>query len=369
MTTLLLLLGFPLLWPLVAKVIWKQELTLYELGINLVVGVLIVMAGWGLGQFMQMTDIEILNGAVSAKHSEDVSCSHSYSCNCVKSCDSKGSCSETCSTCYDHPFDRNWLLETSVGQIEIDRVNRQGTVEPPRFSSAKIGDSVAVSHRYTNYIKASPDSLFNTQANKQLLATYQSRIPAYPDKVYDYHYVDRVLTLGMTIPDVAAWNSELAARLKTLGPTKQANVVLVFTKDTDPQFAEALRVAWLGGKKNDVTVVLGTPEYPSIAWARVISWTDKEVFKVQLRDALLDLKTVDKKAILDVIEQETNKGFLRKRMADFAYLKELIEPPTWVLALVFLMSTVASIWTSVVLSRNTSQSSGFRGFSRLRQFR
>ena len=41
--------------------------------------------------------------------------------------------------------------------------------------------------------------------------------------------------------------------------------------------------------KNDVVVVMGTPSYPRIDWVQVLSWTDVELFKVQLRDELMDL--------------------------------------------------------------------------------
>jgi hypothetical protein len=363
LTTLILLLIFPLLWPVGAKLIWKQELTLEELGINLLVGVLITVGGWYFGRFMQMADREILNGAVTQKYSEHVSCEHSYSCNCREVCsgsDDQRSCSQTCDTCFEHPYDESWMLSSTVGSITIDRVDRRGTTEPPRFTLAKIGDPVAQSHVYTNYIKASPDSLFNAMSEKDVLATYKDRIPAYPSEVYDYHYVDRVLPLGVPLPDVAGWNLDLATRLKTLGPLKQVNLVLIFTKEPNSQFAEALRVAWLGGKKNDVIVVLGTPSFPNISWVSVISWTDNEIFKVQLRDALLDLKTVDRTLLLSIVESHILKSFVRKPMADFEYLKELIEPPTWVVWVLLLVSTFASVGTSIALSRNTTRVGRYR---------
>jgi len=267
MTTLALLLVFPLLWPIVAKHIWKHEITLVELALNVVIGALVVSAGWALGKYAQAHDIEILNGQVTGKYSQRVSCEHSYSCRCRESCSGTGknrSCSQVCDTCYDHDYDIDWNLKTSLGDIEIERVNRQGTIEPPRYSRAASGDPVAQSHAYQNYIKAAPDSLFNALSEKQALQRFVDQVPAYPDKVYDYHYVDRVLTAGVAVPDLAAWRQDLANALRVLGPAKQANVVVLFSKESDPQYASAVNAKWLGGKKNDVVVVFGTPRYPEI---------------------------------------------------------------------------------------------------------
>lgn len=365
MTTLALLLVFPLLWPIVAKHIWKHEITLVELALNVVIGALVVSAGWALGKYAQAHDIEILNGQVTGKYSQRVSCEHSYSCRCRESCSGTGknrSCSQVCDTCYDHDYDIDWNLKTSLGDIEIERVNRQGTIEPPRYSRAASGDPVAQSHAYQNYIKAAPDSLFNALSEKQALQRFVDQVPAYPDKVYDYHYVDRVLTAGVAVPDLAAWRQDLANALRVLGPAKQANVVVLFSKESDPQFASAVNAKWLGGKKNDVVVVLGTPQYPEISWVRVLSWTDKEVFKVQLRDALLDLKTVERGAVLSTITGHIEKGFVRRPMEDFAYLKHQIEPPGWVVALLVALSVVTSVGASGYLSRNEFSTAGSRRY-------
>lgn len=370
MTSLALLLVFPLAWPFVAKLIWKHEITLAELGINLVVGAAVVTIGWAAGRYAQAADTEIWNGQVTGKYSEHVSCGHSYECNCTQTCTGSGtsrSCTKTCSTCYEHSYDVDWRLKTTVGELKLERVDRQGVREPPRFSRAQSGDPVAQSHSFQNYIKAAPDSLFNTLADKRLVEQYSGKLPSYPSSVYDVHYVDRVLAVGMALPEQAQWNQELALSLRELGPSKQVNVVLVFTKDANPQYANALNAAWLGGKKNDVVVVLGTPNYPEIAWTRVLSWTDREVFKVQLRDALLDLKTVDRQAVLKTVSTYVARDFKRKSMKDFAYLESQIEPPTWVLVALFVLSVIVSIGLSIYLARNEYSTGG--AFTRRFKFR
>lgn len=349
MEYLLLVMALPVLWPFVAKALWGNEITLQELALNVLIAGLLSAAVYQAGKFYQTADSEILNGEVLSKASERVSCSHSYRCNCRETCTGSGSsrsCSTTCDTCHEHGYDVDWVLKTSVGNITIDRVDRQGIHEPARFSRATKGDPVAKTHLFTNYVKGAPESLFNTDKGGAA-ERYLSTVPAYPLAVYDYHYVNRAVSVGVQVPDLTEWNRDLAVMLKRVGPAKEANVVVLFVNNPDPNYAESVRKAWLGGKKNDVIVVLGAPEYPKLSWARVVSWTDVELFKVQLRDALLDQEQIVRPAVLGVIEQSIMSSFKRKSMKDFEYLKSEIAPPTWVIAAAVLLGLVASVVLSL----------------------
>lgn len=363
MESLALLLVAPILWPFIAKAVWKHEIVAWEIAANVAIGVVVVVAGWAGGRYMQMADTEVVNGEVLRKEKVEVSCSHSYKCNCSETCstDSQGrrSCTETCSTCYEHSNDWDWTLFTNVGDIDIDRIDRQGSKEPPRFTKAKPGDPVAQTQTFTNYVKAAPNSLFNTIADQAAFKQYENMVPAYPTGIYDYHYINRVLLVGAKVPDAAVYNDKLAHALKKLGPNKQANAILVFTSVKDPNYANALRAHWLGAKKNDIVVVVGTPDYPKVEWASVVSWTDNQLFKVQLADAIRDLETLTPDTVVGLLTEHTTKQFQRKRMRDFEYLKWDIEPPMWLLATLFAVSLLASIIASVLFSRNSERVGGF----------
>lgn len=359
MESLLFLLVAPVVWPFVAKLIWKREITGKELVINIVIGVFVVGAGWGLGHFVQTDDVEIINGQVTGKDAEEVPCSHSYSCNCRQVCttDSRGSqsCTTTCDTCYEHQYDVDYTVHTTVGNIPVDRIDAQGIDTPPNFSRAQIGDPVARRHHYVNYVKAAPDSLFNKLAQQHAFDAYKTSLPGYPNDVHDLYYVDRVVPVGVNVPDAAFWDEKLALGLRELGPEKQVNAVVVFTSNTDSHYADALEMAWQGGKKNDVVVVLGTPYYPDIAWVRVLSWTKDALFKVQLESDLRDLKVASSDAVLGTMFSHIDKSFQRRHMADFAYLKWEIELPLWADILLFVLSLGTSIFVSYKLAHNRTR--------------
>ena len=273
-------------------------------------------------------DTEIINGEVVRKEQEKVSCSHSYSCNCkqVTSCSGSGknrSCSTStvCETCYEHSNDWDWNLITNIGTIEIDRIDRQGKHMPPRWGTAKPGDPVAMTHWYKNYVKAVPESLFNANDNS-LIAKFSSQIPVYPLGIYDYHHIDRVLSIGVPVPDLKQYNMRLSNMLKELGPTKQANIVVVFVKNADPNYTNALKASWLGGKKNDIVVVIGSTEFPNIDWVGVIAWSKNELFKVELRDAIYDLKEINQDKVMSTIHATVKRGYVRQSFKEYEYLED-----------------------------------------------
>src|SRR3989338_175784 len=349
MELLLLLLVFPLVWPWIARYKWQAAITWEEMTLNIVICVALTAGIWYVGVFTKASDIEILNGEVVGKARERVSCEHSYSCNCrsERYCDSDGnncSTTEACDTCYEHSYDYDWVVHSNAGDFRINRVDRQGVSEPPRFSVVQKSQPVALAHQFVNYIKAAPESLFNKRSS--VVEGFAGQLPDYPDQPYDYHYVNRVIPVGVAVPDLASWNFDLALLLRELGPAKQANVVIVFTKFDDPMYARALEAHWLGGKKNDIIVIIGTPEYPKIAWADVVSWTDNELFKVELKDALFQTGTVDRAKVFALVRTHTLKSFTRKPMSEFSYLKYEIDPPLWAMILAIIVAIGGSIGLS-----------------------
>lgn len=317
------------------------------MGINIGIVVIVVTIGYSAGLYSQATDVEIWNGKVTDKKSVHVSCSHSYTCNCRTETHGSGENEYTtteCDTCYEHSYDVDWNLYTDIKSIiSISRVDRQGLIEPDRFTKATIGDPVAVKTYFTNYIKAAPDTLFNL--SKLKINQFTSLIPEYPSNIYDYHYLNRVLAMGVRIPDLQEWNLKLAYALEDLGPKKQANVIILFVNTSDRKYYNILQAKWLGGKKNDIVVIIGVTKYPIIDWVEVMSWTKNELFKTELKDSIYNLKEVNLN-ILDLIHYHTMRSFQRRHMEEFEYLKDDIEPSFWLLITLFIVGTGVSVFVS-----------------------
>lgn len=341
---------FPILWMFVSRVIFRNNVTWKECGIQ--IGIILVIVGVLVagGYMSSLTDTQILNGEVTGKEMETVSCSHSYSCPpCWPVCSGSGknrSCSTQCSTCYEHRHDYNWTVHSNLGDEYIDRIDRQGKDEPPRWTVVKKGDPFAKFSTYVNYVKAAPDTLF--RVSKDNIKFYADKIPAYPE-IYDYYKANRVIPVGVTIPNLQQWNDHLSDLLKPLGPSKQANIVVVVVNVEGQDYRYALEAAWEGGKKNDIVVIIGAPHFPQISWTDTITLggnKGNEFLQVHMRNTIMDNPTMDIQT-LDLIATNVQQHFDRESMKHFRYLLDTIQPPAallWVTAFISVFGSFGLSW-------------------------
>ncbi len=312
-----------------------KEISWKEFSVQVGVQALVAALSAFIVYHSNTVDTEVWNGFVARKEREQVSCSHSYRCHCHDVCSgsgSKKSCSEQCDTCYDHPYDVNWNVYTSNEEaIQIARQDSQGTMQPSRWTSIQEGDPTTVEHTYTNYLKGSPDTLFRHQG---LVEKYKDRLPAYP-KVFDYYRIRRFIPNNVPVSDDADWNASLDKLNANLGKAKQANIMVTLTTEPIDYFS-ALEESWLGGKKNDVVLVIGVGADHTLKWASVMAWTSNETFKVRLRNDVMSLGQLDREAVIEKLGDDVATLYKRKPMADFAYLQSSITPSTtqWILSLI-----------------------------------
>lgn len=302
-----------------------------------IVSVVVAIFGFYQGKAGMSLDYEFLNGEIIQKRVDKVSCEHSYSCNCTTSTSCSGSgasrsCSTSthCQTCYEHSHDFDWMIISNVGDLKVKRIDPQGVKTPPRWQSAVLHEPFAARHEFTNYIKGAGNNIL-TVKSEMLETKFKGLIPEYPISIYDLYRAQRAVAVGVKVPDLNLWNDDISNALRTLGPNRQANLIILFVNTADPGYEQALDSAWLGGKKNDIIVIVGTSEYPKINFVRVMSWTDKEIFKIKLRDSLESNGEIDREFFMKEIMRITMQDFKRKSMKDFAYLEHEIEPPTWMI--------------------------------------
>jgi hypothetical protein len=326
-------------------------------GMGLGLSVLVISLAFYAGIGAKTSDTEIWNGAVLDKAREHGHYLRPYDCNCREVCSGTGqsrSCRRVCDTCYEDRYTVTWSCSTTIGSYTIEHYDTTSksvykSPDPQRWTIIKKDDPVSKAVSYTNYVKAVPQSLFRPAA-ADLKAKFASALPPYPINVYDFYKVDRVLAVGVAVPNLREWNDKLSDALKFIGPQKQVNAVIVFVNSADPNYEYALQDAWTGAKKNDVVLIIGTTSYPKIEWVRVLSWTDRQLFKVKLRDELQDFGTINVDSVISTLKSNIVANFERKRMRDFQYLKGEIDPPVWVivtaLSLVILLfvGSWAYIW-------------------------
>lgn len=161
-------------------------------------------------------------------------------------------------------------------------------------------------------------------------------MPEYPQDVYDYYRLNRLVSVGVTVPDQNEWNRSLSEVNGELGRAKQVNVIVVLVKSLPDDYLYALEEQWIGGKKNDVVLVVSVDDQMKPLWAGVLCWTTNELFKVKLRDDVMNDAVVTRDAVIKDLETNVSQYYERKPMKDFEYLSSSITPSTteWVITLI-----------------------------------
>jgi energy-coupling factor transporter transmembrane protein EcfT len=258
---------------------------------------------------------KLVHGTITDKEQETVSCSHSHT-RCSGSRKSR-----RCTTYYEHLWDYDWVVKTTIGDITIDRVDRQGTSEPPRYTKAQIGDNVASTEYYTDYIGGS-DSLYNTSKLIDTSNAYHKKVPNYPD-ISDYYNVNLVIPIGNIDKKIVTnLNNKLRTVMPELSKGKHNNTIIVITNES-MSFAQYLKNAWNNGKINDGVIVIGVDKNNDITFTKVFGWSRNFMYFSKLETDLLDIQklsvdTLDK--IVYTIQQDTTQYFKEKSMKDFEYL-------------------------------------------------
>jgi len=342
---------------------------------GMLISMLIMTSAFYAGKGSKTSDTEILNGEVVKKDRIHDSYVRSYQCNCYTTTDSDGHSTEHCSTCYEDHYTVDWKCSTNIGSYTIKALDETSkrvykSPDPQRWLIIKPGDPVSATHGYTNYIKAVPETLFNPVSSAQR-EKYKALIPAYPDRIYDFYHVDRVIPIGIPVSNIREWNDKLSEVLKKLGPARQANAVIVLTKFTDDGFYFALQDAWKNGKKNDIVVVIGASSFPAKAdWVRIMALTKDEIFQVSLRDRILALPTLTADGVIGAVRDEGFATFKRKSMKDFKYLEAEIDPPAWVMTTCSILIALAyfGFWIFTYVNRGRANSFNSYGMPRLRRY-
>ena len=350
--------------------IFLDGVSLKEFGCIVLACLVVAGSSAGIVSCANTHDVEVLNGVVTGKERNTVSCSHSYQCHCHQVCSGSGknkSCSEQCDTCYEHSWDYDWDVYTTVGTITIDRVDRQGVNEPHRFAITKMGEPVSTTHSYDNYVKAAPGTLFRHQGLKE---KYAGTVPEYPQSIYDYWHLDRLVTVGVNVDNPKAWNHELSRINADLGKPKQVNMIVVLVKNKPDDWYYALEETWIGGKKNDAILVISVDDQMKPQWASVMAWTSNELFKVKLRDDIMDEQVINRDTLMTALATNVSKYYVRKPMKDFEYLSSSIVPSTteWVITLIIAV-LIAGGLTVFFQVEDPFGDEGYSSYGSRREFR
>lgn len=227
----------------------------------------------------------------------------------------------------------------------------------------KAGESAELYVSYeipvVNYILAN-SNLYNTSKEvAQPYIKYFQTVPGimeHPAGIGPWRS-NRLITSSVTVPE--NWRISVENDLNrmngVIGPTKEINAILYVVGVKNRDFATALEAYWTHGKKNQLTIIIGSEQFPKIEWVDVIDfWSQNPDVRIDLRDRL-QATSLDDPKLVSIIEEEVRKKWQRRHMASFEYLAWDISLPWWSYILLTLFSMALAVFFSKTL-KNVFQS-------------
>jgi len=304
----------------------------------------LVVAGFYIAKWGALQDTEHLNGRISTKNHGTQSC-----CHCHEECDtcSDGKGGTTSCNCHEvcqHSIDYWWSISLTTGHDISIKDCSGSSATPEAWTVAQVGEPASVEHLYTNYLLADKNSLWLQVGDPELMA----KVPRFP-QVHDFYRVARVVQVGgALIPD--EWDTLLQEVNADLGASRQVDVTLVVTSEPGIEFADAVEAKWLYGPKNAVIIVAGV-RGTAFSWVRVISISNVEQLKVDLREALVGKSVLDAKTGVATIRGLVDREFTRTPMAEWKYLVANAHPSTGWLIFLYILATALSVGLAIWADR------------------
>ena len=204
---------------------------------------------------------------------------------------------------------------------------------------------VASSHNYKNKIKASNTSVFNIKV--------VTKEDAHKYGLYDYPKIGDPFTYPTILGGgVSEKTQENFRKLNgKFGPTNEVRIwVLVF--ENKPEIVGNYQENyWVRGNMNELVICIGK-NGSKIQWTNVFSWGTNEKLRVDIRNYINNIPTLNEKGwndLYDYLNVNMHK-FKRRDFNEFDYLtRESSTTELWVL---YILGVIAAIGVNIWTSRN-----------------
>ena len=220
----------------------------------------------------------------------------------------------------------------------------------------------AVDHNFTNYVTAANHNVIHTKVSQPEIdeLVKSGKLKPYPTR-YRGKYGET--KLKRIIDTVGISNNNLLDKLdliaSNLGASKQANPIIYIT-DMDRTFTAALEYYWNKSKKNDIVLVLNVDKKTGIVeWSDVICWTNNTDFIVDAQNVFKGKKFDE--SLIKNFGNLIVKGYVRKPMAEFEYLRENITLVWQWQLVIFLGNVVISFFVFRYMLTNSERKGRFHG--------
>lgn len=376
---------FALLIPAAAAVFmlikYQKEVVWWEILLMMIVCALLILGGKLLGEKMQLNEPEYWGSFVVAGYYEEPwteyyheTCTRTYACGH----DSKGNteyCTETydCSHHVHHDAEYyvktnigerigvtreyyNWLSGTKFGNSHFVALHREEHYDIGKHSwfhcsecyngdmyetdyPGEFGrlEPIVSEHTYTNRVIHS-GSVFNFPKVADTLNYLFPKLP----KLEGLH---AVAVRGIQVPNWEIADDLLQKYNGYIGHEKEVRMQMILYHNQPIDVGEQLEWYWKGGNMNEFNVVVSLSDSLTVQWVRVISWTEVQELKIEVRNYIATMKPFDPAKAALFMAQDCDQKWKRRDFEQFNYLE--VETPTWAIIMIYILTLASTIGLSI----------------------
>jgi len=215
--------------------------------------------------------------------------------------------------------------------------------------------AVATQHRYENKVKSSDLTIFNI--------SLVSKEQADSIGLFNYPKLKDELTYPTIIgTKVSPKVNENFRKLNgKYGPTNQVRLWVLVYENKPSMIAKYQENYWVRGNMNELIVCIGKQD-TIIQWVDVFSWTTNEALKLQIRDYIVNQKSITEKTWNNLYTYMDNNlnTYVRRDFKEFDYLKRRTKWWEILIAYVFGLAAAVAVnfWASTNEYNDNSNGAG-----------
>lgn len=373
--------AIPVIFAILLILFFSKKVTWWEMILPTVVGLVMIFGMKGCMRMSNVSDTEYISHhvvkAVYEEHWNEwikKTCSERYACGTETYTTGSGSSRTThtrtkyctryydCSYCQDHPA--KWYIvddngdSYSITQQKFEELcakwNSRAFVEMNRRAYTIDGDE------YVTTWNSDRSTVMATHETH----TYENRVQA-SHSIYNFAEVsdsDKVQNHIFEYPEIAGYSQNCIMSYNyavsqqqqdkaneinaMLGKKKQVHYFVCVWKGVPYQASVVQQAYWKGGNKNELIVCVGLDANNNVSWANVITWSEKDIVSIKIRDYVNGYKgkPLDLNKLSDFSYDVIDESWERKSFHDFDFLE--IELSNGQVAWIYIVVLVLTIGLS-----------------------
>lgn len=257
---------------------------------------------------------------------------------------------------FDISKDEYLRLKTKMGNSKFkdlgrDYYRKDGDMYYTLYNGLlKDFECIVTEHKYENKPQAVPNVFKYTEVDSFDKANY--KLFDYPTPTGSSRFYQKNI-LGYNDPIA---EHQLQILNGQLGHTKEVKVFIIVFRNQPMMAGNFQQSYWKGGNKNEVVITINIDDKGKPTWCTPFSWSEEEMFKLNIRDYVLKQDKLDLTSIVNYSYNEIKNGYVRKKFRDFDYLE--VELSTGQLIWLIIISIIFNILTSIFIVMNEWEEDG-----------